>query len=413
MSPKRLARAALLGLVAGAAATAGACSLILPAGDLDAQYGVDAGGAGPGTSTSTSTGTVASSSSGTVASSSSGTSASSSSGAGGGEPGCCAGGGCANDSANCGTCGHVCPPGSTCDNGRCPAGPLGPAGAKTFSCGEGAVYWYDGENTQRMPVDGGALCTCASGIGTDAIGVAAQHVVVGTYDPSAGRRVFAWPAVCCDQPEPPVPIADSAPWKGPAIALELGVGFTTDGTNVYWLDDFDVMRVPLGGGTPEPVYAWDHDAEPPPAPGGLAVTGTSIVVNASQMTTIYGLSTAGQVRYQEPAQYNSAGVRTNGTYVVWASENHGVYLMPVTGATPSELGSFSPTGVAIDEGYAYAIDGTNRLVLRWALADPDAGPTTIETLPDASAPSMLCADGPNLFWLAAGGTIVQGDKNPP
>lgn len=292
-----------------------------------------------------------------------------------------------------------------------------------FSCGGGSVYYYTGAMNQtgtmnQIPTDGGPSCPCPTVTTTDVITVAEGRVLLGSYDNTGGRHVSAMPVACCLASDA-ANIADSGPWTSPS---DVNAGVTTDGTYVYWLDNLHVMRAPIEGGTAETVYAWPA-GKSSQGTSGLALTGNKVLVNATEDPMLYVVPADGGMVGGPMTSYGSYDVQTNGTFAVWFfdSTSNGVNLVPTTTALaflkmpPLPGAPVKPSGVAIDSDFVYAIgtvaDG-GAAVLRWTLTDPNAGPTTIETMPAADAPYMLCADGLNLFWLDASGALIQGDKKP-
>jgi hypothetical protein len=157
-----------------------------------------------------------------------------------------------NDSTNCGSCGHICTLGQTCSSGACSC----PGGVCPTVLGNGAspwglavvggtLYWSNSGGSPTIasvPTAGGSTATVVSGSSTGKDMAAAGGFVFW----SDGLHLFR------------ADVADGTT-KTMLASFEVNAGDTgspygldkvkSDGTNVYYLTNFNVIRsVPVGGG---------------------------------------------------------------------------------------------------------------------------------------------------------------------
>jgi hypothetical protein len=124
-----------------------------------------------------------------------------------------------------------------------------------------SVYWSEGNtgNVMKVPLAGGTPTSIASARSAGSIAVDSTSVYWG-----AGRRGVEKAPLGGG----PVTTVATLPWP------EVATGLAVDGTDVYWItghaEEWNVMRAPLAGGTPE-ILASGRGT-----PGSLAVDATSV-----------------------------------------------------------------------------------------------------------------------------------------
>ncbi len=138
-----------------------------------------------------------------------------------------------------------------------------------------SVYWVTQDNGStgiglvlKVPMAGGTVTTLSAAVGNPS-GVAVDSSHVYWSDSGGGSH----PAIFS------VPIdggtVSTLSSQGPAWSL------ATDSTNVYYLSNGGVLRVPVSGGVPITISPYSQSG-----PGGIAVDSTSVYVAGGPVTPL-------------------------------------------------------------------------------------------------------------------------------
>jgi hypothetical protein len=265
-----------------------------------------------------------------------------------------------SDNGNCGACGNVCAHGTACQGGACVC-PLTTCGADCVDTTSDVSHCGGCNTTCPAPAANEvALCTkgqCSvtciapfadcDGAGTNGC---ETNVLTSGADCGACGRVCLGAQACT---------AGTCPVTTYIVGGQLG-GLAVDASWVYFADQSStgaIFEAPLGGGTPQSVYA-DNQA-------------TVLAVDA--------------------------------TNLVWLHLNDQIDSRPLSGGTPTILAS--PAGVldiALDGGWVYY--GTSGGVLARVPEDGSASPVTMES---GKAPASLAVDGTDVYFAASSGDVLS------
>jgi hypothetical protein len=368
-----------------------ACSLLLPAGNLDEDYGKDGGG-------------------GTL-----------------GDSGMDAAQGCA-----------ACAFG--CDAGHCVPRTLRSYPPNALACASSWVYVVgDPQMPQNIPgllqlhnsVDAGiTACPCLGANDPAAnstgykVAVGAGKVVWRTYDSAAGDQLW-WidDGDCCSGPQSANPVPVPAMDVNASTTGDFGWGIATDGVYVYWLSKTGVEKALLStSDAGEPAISVAMPGGSSPELSGLALAPDGVFFNVYGASSIYEQPLdGGALRSWSDVMSatQGRGIQTDGkTSVVWADihppnagQIHGLSLA-VPGAQPQALATLDdPEGLALDSnGNVFVSEQSTGAVVRFPFSSP-ANQTTLWQVANGS-PSNLCTDGEFVYFIAAGG-VVQVDATHP
>jgi hypothetical protein len=258
------------------------------------------------------------------------------------------------DPANCGRCGHGCQAGG-CAGGACQPFVLAPGGVGPENFGGIAVdaqsvYWTrDKEGTLlKVPVDGGAVVTLASG--------------------------------------------ETRPTD---IAI--------DATNVYFNSETQIMKVPIGGGTVTELATG--------APLNIALDGANVywtVYEGNTQNAIGKVPIAGGATTTFVSNQGGAlGIAVDATNVYWTDSTGGnVMRMPIAGGaiTTVASGRSYPEDIAVDVSNVYWLESVTSGAFMKAPLD---GGAPIALASGQDYPYGLAIDETNAYWGTSNKRLMQ------
>lgn len=271
---------------------------------------------------------------------------------------------------NCGFCGHSCPQ-SACAEGLCEVQELvtGVAQPAGIAVDQTHVYFTTSAGTvQRVPRNGGAVSTLASGLGAlGSVAVVSPHVYFANLEIKAPQRMSKNGAGQVET------LAPSQPSLGQVTASANGVFFTVP-TNGQGDGDGSVGQVDLAGGA----VTWLATALMRP---------DAVAVTASKVYFSQAFFDAGQNKYTDGSV---SRVAIGG------------------GATESvATGEIVPKAIVAEAGGAYWGNAGADQIRKRVFAESDAATLAIAQ----DEPYGVAIDDTRVYWTTyADGTVMCADK---
>lgn len=168
----------------------------------------------------------------------------------------------------------------------------------------------------------------------------------------------------------------------------------------YWIakDSHALMRMPVGGGTPEQIYAGDVSA---------------LAANDSHLYWVgaAGLSRSplggGAPTALLPGPIAALGLVLDAVNVYWVDSDQGTVMkLPLAGGKPTTLagGQGEAFGIAVDEHHVYWTSQTNGTVMKTPIEG--GSPTTLVS--GLRDPGPMAVDAFSVYWMEMGSGPADG-----
>lgn len=193
-----------------------------------------------------------------------------------------------------------------------------------------------------------------------------------------------------------------------AMSKDSARDIIVDSTNVYWLDDANVMKVPLGGGISTTLASDQGFAD------DIAIDATNVYWAAHSDETVMKVPKAGGPPVAlATGQNGPGGLAVNATELYYIC-NRGVMRMPLAGGSSTVLAP-SPS-YSIDEALVldatnvyWRSDGLNNVINKIMKQSLETGSTPI-TLATPSSIGSLALDATNIYWTMPEGGVAGAAK---
>lgn len=286
-----------------------------------------------------------------------------------------------SDARNCGSCGHDCL-GAQCSGGKCE--PLRLAWTydhvEELALGDDAIYFSEVSFVKKVSYDGGEVTELATELAIHQIALDPSYVYVGQILGGLFK----------------------IPRKGGDPIMLTPNGYTqwvsTDGAYVYWLGstatDNVVMRIPVGGGTPEALSSHDSGS-------AMTIDAKYAYWTTKKEHALYKVPLAGGTTEAVAMNLTAPSVlAVDAQHIFWADDTElTLNQMNIDGSNPSVIANnVHCTDIALDASFVYWVDNVDQgAIMKRAFT----GGANI-VLAATQTPTALAVNDKFVYWLKLG-----------